>query len=154
MYYNGGIGSGNWGHKGRKGKIGGSSKGGNNPERVKHGRKLRLLYENTKNNDGKRNLLNKIKNLLSKKFEENNKKKSEEKRIKDEVERIKRIYCRELYNPYEVGKIGHRYGNYYFTIRKKFDNTPTYIKNEDIEVVKELRKFAKHKEKLLKRLNK
>ena len=43
--YNGGAGSGNWGHKGRPGKIGGSGKGGNDPERIKYGRRLRQLAE-------------------------------------------------------------------------------------------------------------
>lgn len=57
---NGNIGSGNWGHKGRKGQVGGSKKGNNNKERVIYGRNLRILYEKLQNNKVNKNeLINK-----------------------------------------------------------------------------------------------
>lgn len=59
--YNGGKGSGNWGHKGRPGKIGGSGKGGNDPERVKYGARLGALARQVKARNSKMELLEKIK---------------------------------------------------------------------------------------------
>ena len=59
--YNGGKGSGNWGHKGRPGKIGGSGKGGNNPKRIKYGARLGTLARQVKARNSKMELLGKIK---------------------------------------------------------------------------------------------
>ena len=67
ILYNGGKGSGNWGHKGRPGKIGGSGKGGNDPERVKYGARLGALARQVKARNSKVELLKKIRNTKNNK---------------------------------------------------------------------------------------
>ncbi|MBR2140897.1 MAG: hypothetical protein IJ853_00885 [Rickettsiales bacterium] len=69
---NGGAGSGNWRHKGRPGKVGGSGKGGNNKDRVIHGiiigntAKTILKYKEVlKNKSTIKNIVNKkIKDII------------------------------------------------------------------------------------------